>query len=390
MPAKQLGPFLGMNNKLEDYAMHVKDTGDYVADAQNVAFSNTGRIFRAEGHRLITSALAGGHSLWAYNERAYYVLDSDLYRINTFEPFASTLITALSDNTPVSFIGFADEVWFSNGTDFGRLSAADVLSLHAIDTPSAPTLTAVSGSLTAGDYQVSISGVDASGRESGATKPVSVTLAATGGILVTLPSAPTGATHFQVYVTSHNGTILNRHATVAAGTASVLINTPVLGAEPSTLLLQPLPPGKLALHNGRMLSWSGNTLYYSEPWMFGLYNPAKNYITMPADISVVAPNQFCVYIASDITRSIVGMDIAAPEAVKEVFPYGAVPGNAFHHPDKPLVGWVSHKGIVIGDLQGQATNIQEKALAYDLRNCSHAATLAYDYRGTSLLRVGLT
>ena len=41
--------------------------------------------------------------------------------------------------------------------------------------------------------------------------------------------------------------------------------------------------------------------------------------------------------------------------VVDVLPFGAVPGTAFVVPDKPMVGWFSPAGVVLGDTQGQVT-----------------------------------
>ena len=46
MKTQNLGPFLGINNRLPDFALHVDQKGDYLSAADNVDIDNTGRIRR--------------------------------------------------------------------------------------------------------------------------------------------------------------------------------------------------------------------------------------------------------------------------------------------------------------------------------------------------------
>lgn len=384
-----LGPFLGMSNRNEPYAMNVKDRGSYVQDALNVQFSDNGLISRAHGITLISGTLAGAHSLWSTGSRTYYVQSSKLYRIDTFAPFTSTELTTLTSNAYATFAKLNGDIWVSNGTDFLRLDASDNVSPHALATPATPTVSTTSGTLPKGGYRTSISYINASGEESATTPPVDTELTVAGGLLVTLPGGTIGATHIRVYVSGQNADVLTLHATVAVGTTSVVINTPTAGATPSTTFLAPLPAGRLAIYNGRLLSAVGPILYYSEPWNFGLYNPSEGYIPFAADVSVVAPAQNGVYVAADLTRWFAGPDIAKPDTIQDVLPYGAVPGQPFAAIAKPLVGWIGHKGAVVGDTQGQVKNIQEESMWLDHSASTHAATAVYFCTSAVMLRSSL-
>jgi len=380
----KLGPFLGMNDKLEPHALQVKDVGTYVQDALDVVFTNTGRIERAAGTTTIAS-LAGAHSLWSDGIRTFYVLASRLYRIDSFTTFASTLLATLTSNAAMSYVGFNGEVYYSNGTNIGRLTSADAPEPMTLATPTTPTVTATTGTLPAGWYHVSISYTNDSGEEGGATPSVATQLTATGGLTITLPGASAGATHFRIYVSGTNATVMTRHSTVTTATTSVTVTAPAstIGASPTTKLLQPMPAGTLTLHNGRLLSTSGKIITFSEPWNFGLYDPAKNFISFAEDVSVVVPAQNGVYIAADLTRWFAGADIAAPETVQDILPYGAVPGTAFKHPDNSSVGWLGHKGLVVADTQGQAKAIQDDNLELDYRTKTSGAVVLRE-KATSL------
>ena len=383
----KLGPFLGMNTRLEPHALKVtegRSTVDYVQDALDVVFTNTGRIERAAGTTPI-AALAGAHSLWSDGIRTLYVLASKLYKITNFATFASTELVTLTSNDAMSYVGFNGEVYYSNGTDIGRLSSADAPEPMTLATPTTPTVTTTTGSLPAGWYHVSISYTNASGEEGGATPVVATQLTSPGGLTITLPGASTGATHFRIYVGNANATVMTLHSSVTTATASVTITAPAstIGASPTTLLLQPMPAGTLTLHNGRLLSTSGKIITFSEPWNFGLYDPAKNFLAFAEDVSVVTPAQNGVYIAADITRWFAGADIANPETVQDILPYGAVPGTTFKHPDNATVGWLSHKGLVLADTAGQAKAIQDEKLELDYSTKTAGAVVLRE-KATSL------
>ena len=391
MNPSKLGPFLGMNNILEPHALTTED-GSFVQDALNVYFSNSGRVSRAAGLTSVTNLLAGAHSLWSDTGRTLCVDTGELRRIDNFTTFATTKLADLVHNGPMSYAGFNGELWYSNGLDSGRLSSTNEVSPWSMATPANPVLSAIAGTREPGRYHAAISYTNASGEESGCTPSVAIELAAPGGIRIALPVGAIGATHIKVYASYCNGDVLSRYTTVPVGTSYVEITAPTAftGAAPSTQYLQPLPAGQLAFFNGRLLSWKGNTLYYSEPWNFGLYDPRKNYIQFEKDISVVAPNQHGVYIAADITRWFVGADIAAPETILDVLPCGAVPRSAFTHPDKPLVGWLSHKGVVLCDSQGQIQGVQDKALSQDYSTVSGAVCTVRQTEGVDYIWVSLS
>jgi len=119
--------------------------------------------------------------------------------------------------------------------------------------------------------------------------------------------------------------------------------------------------------NGRLCSVSGNRINIGSPARPGYYIPIDGrqraegapmdygYISFPAPVDLVIPTQFGVYVAyGNITQFFAGADFAAAEMVKDVLPYGAVPGTAFvvPHRENPLVGWFGSHGIVLGDPQG--------------------------------------
>src|SRR5574343_798616 len=97
MKTTPIGPFLGINNRLPDFSLHVKDGGNYVRAADNVEISNAGTVYSRKVPELI-QAMTGAHSLF----NGLYVRASALYRA-TFSPFAETLVKLLVSNARMSY-----------------------------------------------------------------------------------------------------------------------------------------------------------------------------------------------------------------------------------------------------------------------------------------------
>jgi len=124
--------------------------------------------------------------------------------------------------------------------------------------------------------------------------------------------------------------------------------------------------------NGRLCSVSGKRVNIGSPARPGYYIPIDGrarpegappdygYVTFPDAVDLVVPTQMGVYVAyGDITQFFAGTDLANVEMVRDVLPYGAVPGTSFTIPHKEnrLVGWFGANGVVIGDPQGQVKDV---------------------------------
>lgn len=90
MNTQPLGPFLGSNNRLPDFALTIQDKGSYLREADNVEITNAGNIVRRKAPELL-QAMTGTHSLFG----AFFVRASVLYQA-TFSPFSETLVKALT------------------------------------------------------------------------------------------------------------------------------------------------------------------------------------------------------------------------------------------------------------------------------------------------------
>lgn len=354
MKTTPIGPYLGINNRLPDFDLRISTrqiSGNYLRRAENVDVDNSGNLRRRESE-LLVQALTGAHSLYLTSATAgYLVRDSVLFAI-TLPTYGESFAKTLTSNDPVSWLPVGDDLYFSNGTDSGRITQGLFFPL-GLPTPDAPACNAVGGSLTAGTYQVAISYYNSvTGEEGGISASSNPVLA--GGVQVALPAETTGATHANVYVSAADGSVPMLARSVALGAATTTFTTPpTQGRESNGRYEDPLPAGTLFSSNGRLCSFSGSTVYVGLPFRPGYYLPAEGYIPFPAEVSIAIENQAGTFIAADKTYWVPG-DLGNIEmALATVLPYGAVPGTAFSSPNKSEVGWFGVQGFVIGKTSGE-------------------------------------
>lgn len=352
--------FLGMNNRLPANALRTKE-GSFVVSAENVDFDGAGHARRRDGFTL-TQAMTNGHSFWSNGTRHYLVRASVLYTV-VLAPYSETLLKTLTADTPVWYVEHDDNVYYSNGTDSGRIAAGDVWYPWGMETPDAPSCADITGTLDAGTYQVAVSYYNnVTYEESGLSASTAHTLAAAGAIRVTLPSATAGATHIRIYVTKLNGGTVGLHGAVTTGTATYDITSTATTLTGDPVFVDPLPPcTQLFVHMGCLCGVSGKMVYYSEPYRLGYYRPVKGYIPFEEDVSVAVANKYGVFIAADKTRYFSGT-LAAPDEVKDVLPYGAVPASSFILPHNSKVGWMGAKGFVLGTPNGEVEAVMTETV----------------------------
>lgn len=361
MKTQPLGPFLGINNRLPDFALHKPKVGDFIRSGVNVDITNSGNIKRRKATALIPSA-AGIHSLYTTAAGVRYaVVGAVLYEI-TLPAYGQNFVATLSSNDRMTYVEYAGSLYLSNGTDRLRIAGGVVYPM-AMPTPAGPVLTPVGGSLFAGKYQVAVAYYNNVTKEEGGVSPSSnYELLAAGGLRVTLPGAASGATHANVYVSTVNGAIPFFKDSVALGTAYLDVTTTATGRPANQRFEAPLPAGELFLFNGMMCSFKGAEVFEGIPARPGYYvplnqrEPEGGRIPFPADVAVVAPAQNGVYVVSDKTYWLAGTRMTKAEMVVDVLPYGGVPGTFFSVPNAKSVGWFGALGIVIADTAGEAVS----------------------------------
>lgn len=357
MKSIPIGPFLGVNNRLPDFALHVDKQGDFLRSAMNLDVDNAGRLRVRRGVTLV-QAMTAPHSIHMTSATTgLLVRASVLYSFDVSGGYAETLVKALASNDRVYWETWNGDSYYSNGTDSGRVSAAGAWFPWGMETPSAPAVATIAGTLEPGDYQVALTYVNTTtGEESGCQGYSLERLTSAGGLRVTLPGASAGATHINVYCSPTNGGVPLLQTTVAIGAPYADITATVTtGRQCQTLYEDPLPAGtQVALVNGRLCSASSKRVYVGKPYRPGYYLPSEGYIDFEADVSNIVPAQGGTYIVADKTRWFAGTDLMKPDTISDVLPYGGVAGTRYEDPTNSKVGWFSHAGWVVADPNGQA------------------------------------
>lgn len=349
------GPFLGINNRRPDYALHVKDAGDFLRDAVNVDLDNAGSLRRRKASNLI-QAQVSPHSLYMVSDTdGYMVRGGSIFAI-TLPGYSETLFKVLVSNSPVHWLEWNGDLYYSNGTDSGRIRAGVWYPMAFPTLPEPVPVSLPGGNLFAGAYHVAQSYYNATtGEEGGISPSCSYSLAADGGLRVPVPAAVPGATHVNFYCSTVNGSIPFFCASVTIGSATYDIITPGTGREANQRYEAPLPGGRLFLFNGCLCSYSGKNVYEGLPFRPGYYLPSKGRIPFPTNVTNCVPAQNGIYIVTEeISQWIPGTRITTNEdVIQDVLPYGGVPHTEFVSPNKTAYGWFGNEGIVLGSTSGE-------------------------------------
>ena len=348
------GPFLGINNRLPDFAL-ATEKGRWLREAENVDIDNAGRVRRRKATALL-QALSAPHSLYTTTSGTrYMVLGGIMYAV-TLPAYAQTLFKVLSNNDPVRYVEYAGSLYYSNGTDSGRIEAG-VWYPWALPTPSSPSVATIAGTLYKGWYQIAVSYRNNTTGEVGGVSPSSnYELSADGGVRIALPTATAGATHVDIYVSTVNGSIPMYVGTAATGTATFDYTAPgSIGREENQRYEEPIPAGVPFMHNSRLCTYKDNTIYVGIPARPGYYVPTDPRLEFTSAVTNAISGQNGVYVTADKTYWFAGADLLDVQNVVDVLPVGGVAGTAFSVPYKPLVGWFSPLGFVIADITGQVT-----------------------------------
>lgn len=362
----ELGPALGLNNRLAVSELRVTDrgrpVGSYLADAMNVTIDDAGNCSRAPGTTKV-GTLTAGRALLGDGASTYLVDGTSLEKITAFDPLATS---------PVETVGAGDIRWtlvngeivLTDAVDIFAISATGAARRVSIPAPASLSVAATAGVLPAGRYQCAIT-LFIGAVEGPASDVQHVELTSTGGITFTLPSVGSDITHIGIYLSVQDGSVPQLHSVISP-TGSVTVTTlPTLRAC-KTLERATMPGGSdIAFSGGRLLTAFSNALFVSDAYSFGILSATQGYVLFSKDISVIAAMETGVYVVADQTYWLTGVGTDAM-TMTTVLPYGGVANTASLHPDKVAVSWMSHKGLVVGDKSGQVRNVQEDALALEL------------------------
>lgn len=351
-----ISQLLGLNNRLAPTRMETvlpsRATAAWLKSASNVDLTADGFLRSRRG--FVQASAGVFHSLWddPLDARdAYVVKNGDLIHLDQ-RTLAQTVAVPAVGQARVSYARLPDGlVYWTNGTQIGRLQGATPRALVTPAPNPVPVAAATAGGLPPGRYQVCFTALGVDG-ESASTEPQQISLPSGGGI------AFSGlATNTRAYATGPDGEVFNE---IALGDYLSLGNQ---GAQLATLMLAAMPAGRAIAHyRGSLLVARGPYLYLSQPYRYGLLHAGRGFIPFPADISVIQPCEDGLYVCADKTYWIPGDPLNTQPVV--VLPYGALPGSAAFDPKEQTAYWQGAQGVVVAKPGGQVSVPQDEALIF--------------------------
>lgn len=403
----------GLWNRGKEEAVPLDEAGKQTAlrGAVNIDLDDLGKPSRRSGYQLL-SALPGLHSLWSH-PRFPLMLAAQGNSLLAFDArltVSSVPAIAGPAHVPIAFALGSEDVYFCNPSGSGQIEPTGSVRAWATESPGGqPTATVnlTVGGLAAGVYQVAITFVDDTGRESGATLPVEVNVPANGGIsLSNFPIAQRPETVWaRVYCSEPNGATLAKVTNVPLPASALLIGAHVGGELLDKLFLSELPPGQcLAFHAGILHSALGPVHSWSKPMMHGLTQRSTDQARYDADVTLLVPSGqgdnsgLFLAVAAGAGKSngrTYFLSGANPKdwRRKIAYAYGAVPGTLTYVPaadlglDTPgeVPVWYSDSGQMVAGLPN-GDIIELHGAAYDgPSQAEHGATALRDIGGTKHL-----
>lgn len=323
------------------------------------------------------------HSLWSGEHNTCYVDNGNLYRLdgNT----AAILARSAVGDAEMYYTEVAGVVYYSNGTLTGTLVNGSNAP-WGLPIPVGPVASVVTyGGLTAGDYMVAYTHTDVSGRESGATMTVLVTVPDGGGIALTNPTSSSGYVT-RLYVSPPNGENLYWVQDIPVGAAVSYVGTHTPGKMLMTQHLQaPEPSTHLEAYNGRIYSAVGDVLLATQALNYDLTRPSTDFVVFPDPITMVksvvdglyvGTQHGVTYLDGDDLPSFKTRpaDMLPPIAGSAL----AVDGGLFGESGKGIV-WLTRRGWVFGGAGGRVKRLTEAQMA--LPNYDRAASLYREHDG---------
>ena len=373
----------GVDNQSREY--EVPDTA--LRECVNLDVTRAGGLRVRDGLRLLS--VGAFHSLYAPISGQFGLACVNGYLSRISASGEVTPLTAVSANR-LHYAEHNSEIYWSDGSTVGRVTAAGAASFWGLAVPPAPLCTWRNGNPSRVTMTARYQGV-----ESGAPEPV--TLRGTVKS-VTTPTAPAGV-DFVIYSTRADGTTLRQIATIAAG-ANTSVSVNYRGKALQSLYAIRPPAGHLLCsYHGRIWIASSSTLWWtaaeSPHWVF----PASNFIQFDSAITLLQPVVDGLYVATATQTFFLAGSSPSEFQQREVSGFGVIPGAATSHcppdvfaanPPQPAVVWVDSGGVLcVGRASGQMQRLSVNRFAADVRAVPWGSMVYRQQHGIRQFVVGL-
>jgi len=364
------GPFTrGVNNRLQDHEI----SNDRLRQAVNVRLRDTGLVERRSGYALHRAAAVKTHSGYTVPDFGLVFVDGhSMILRNPDTGSESVLRTDMAANQPVAYVTPPGGiVYYSDGAVTGRIAAGEDQPWGIAPPSGVPALSAITGALPPGRYQVALTYIDLGGEESGSGLTAELTVTANHGIRIAGIPAPVtvGVSKVALYVSTANGEMLYHAADLALGVTQFdYITASATGRALKTRYITPPPAGRvLAYSGGRIYIADGPIVWYTEPIQYGRCRKASSFLQFPADVSIMSGVAGGLYVASDKTYWLAGTD---PQTFtsKIVLEFGAAPHTLTALPEPDTWMWYSDRGMVQAGPGGAIKELQHAELFLDAAN----------------------
>lgn len=363
----QIGPFLGMNTILPptqlDQFERGRRSGDFMRSLDNVDVTDAGTLRRRQGwaKRLGGTQMRG---LFALDDGSALVADYNQLCLLTYESgelSKQALMADLHPGADVSYTVTPAGVYLTDGYGLWVLRGGQV-ARATMDAPDVPGVSALAGgSLPGGLYQVVCTFERQDGTQSCASVAVQVLVPDGGRLHIDLPAtAQPLVAWVNVFVSPVNGDALFLAERLPVGTTSTTLYVPPeQGGRCMTLHMAPMPAGQIVRYrNGRLLVAQGPVVFDSQPYAYGIYDPAEGYMPFPADVALLEPVGAGMFIVADKTYF-----LPDEGPLVQVLPYGAPRGAAVQRGEGGAIYWMGSRGLVRATDDGQAENLTAAVLA---------------------------
>lgn len=324
----EIKAFKGLNNVSDPMRLDMS----WLVQADNMNVSDTGALSKREGYSLTRGGdFAGMFSTFDF-QRCYTATPTAIMTFDT-----TKIIAYLNSTAPLYWCEINGQVFYNNGTDRGIILGDDTLLPWDWYAPPAPTVSAASGTLPAGTYQVACTYLLHDGRETGAGEVASIEL--TEGQSLQIANLPGAIVSLKVnvYIAPANSDVFQLYATTAAASLTFNASPDTLGRDLLNQFLDPLPVGATVVQAWRgriyaaqpMISDGQSVIWFSEALGFHLWNLNSNFFMVPGEVLMLAPHNDALIIGTE--NRIYAYDGAKLE---QLAAYGVVRGKGWDADDQ--------------------------------------------------------
>lgn len=318
----EIKSFKGLNNVSDPMRLDMS----WLVQADNVNVSDTGALSKRVGYtRVGAGEFTGMFSTFDF-QRCYLATPTAIMTFDTSKVIA--YLNALYN--PLYWCEINGMVFYNNGTDRGIILGDDTLLPWDWYAPPAPTLSAATGTLPAGTYQVVCTYLLHDGRETGAGEVASIELAEGQSLQIANLPGPIVSLKVNVYIAPANSDVFQLYVTTSGSTTAFNASPDTLGRDLLNQFLDPLPLGATVIQAWRgriyaaqyMPAQHQTAVWFTEPLGFHLFNLNSNFILVPGKVEMLAPHDKALIIGT-------GERVYAYDGTKLdlLAQYGVVPGQ---------------------------------------------------------------